>query len=49
MSDFCSEVDLNSIRIKRQPEALGHLKLSRASKFSFWASKFFFFFMLENL
>ena len=36
-----------SLRIKRQPEALGHQKLSRASKFSFGASKFFFFFMLK--
>ena len=29
-----------SLRIKRRPEALGHQKLSRASKFSFQASKF---------
>ena len=40
MSDVYS-----SLRIKRRPEALGHQKLSRASKFSFRASKFFFFFM----
>ena len=38
-----------SLRIKRRPEALGHQKLSRASKFSFRASKFFFFFMFKNL
>ena len=38
-----------SLRIKRLPEALGHQKLSRASKFSFRASKFFFFFMFKNL
>ena len=38
-----------SLRIKRRPEALGHQKLSWASKFSFWASKFFFFFMFKNL
>ena len=37
------------LRIKRRPEALGHQKLSRASKFSFQASKFFFFFMFKNL
>ena len=38
-----------SLRIKRRPEARGHQKLSRASKFSFRASKFFFFFMFKNL
>ena len=31
-----------SLRIKRRPEALGHQKLRRASKFSF-------FFMFKNL
>ena len=40
---------IHSLRIKRRPEALGHQKLSRASKFSFRASKFFFFFMFKNL
>ena len=40
---------LLSLHIKRRPEALGHQKLSRASKFSFRASKFFFFFMFKNL
>ena len=44
-----SQVAYFSLRIKRRPEALGHQKLSRASKFSYRASKFFFFFMFENL
>ena len=39
---------VTSLRIKRRPEALGHQKLSRACKFSFQASKFFFFFMFKN-
>ena len=42
-------VGLVSLHIKRRPEARGHQKLSRASKFSFRASKFFFFFMFKNL
>ena len=38
-----------SLRIKDRPEAQGHQRLSRASKFSFRASNFFFFFMFKNL
>ena len=46
---YSSKFRVSSLRIKRRPEALGHQKLSQASKFSFWASKFFFFLMFKNL